>query len=378
MPPLRVLFLADSHLGFDHPLSPRVRRRRRGPDFLANHRRALEPALNGEMDLVVHGGDVFHRSRPHSTLVAQAFEPLIEVAERSVPVFIVPGNHERSRIPHVRFASHPLIHVFDRPRTFQVPVADRRVALLGFPYERDVVRRRFPELIAATGWRAGAADVSLLCVHHCFEGATVGPADFTFRRGPDVIRCRDIPEGLTAVLTGHVHRHQVLTRDLDGHLLPAPVLYPGSVERTAYAEMGEEKGYLVLEIDDGAPHEPRPGSGDGPSPAAPTLRWTFRPLPARPMVAADLRAAGLGSRELRARIATVLAEAPPEAVLRLRLEGRIADDAHGVLSAEALRSLVPPDMNVDVVLADEPRRRRTRRRAARPAPGESGAYPAFL
>ena len=57
--PVRILLLADSHLGFDHPVRPRVRRRRRGEDFLANHRRALRAAVDGKVDLVVHGGDVF-------------------------------------------------------------------------------------------------------------------------------------------------------------------------------------------------------------------------------------------------------------------------------------------------------------------------------
>ena len=56
---IRVLFMADSHLGLDMPATTRVDRRRRGHDFLANHTRALEPALRGDVDVVVHGGDVF-------------------------------------------------------------------------------------------------------------------------------------------------------------------------------------------------------------------------------------------------------------------------------------------------------------------------------
>ena len=42
---VRILLLADSHVGFDLPLAPRVARRRRGHDFLANHSAALEPAV---------------------------------------------------------------------------------------------------------------------------------------------------------------------------------------------------------------------------------------------------------------------------------------------------------------------------------------------
>ena len=53
----RVLLIADTHLGFDLPLRPRVERRRRGPDFFANFDRALEPARRGKVDLLVHGGE---------------------------------------------------------------------------------------------------------------------------------------------------------------------------------------------------------------------------------------------------------------------------------------------------------------------------------
>ena len=33
---IRILFLADTHLGYDLPFRPRIQRRRRGPEFFAN------------------------------------------------------------------------------------------------------------------------------------------------------------------------------------------------------------------------------------------------------------------------------------------------------------------------------------------------------
>lgn len=342
--PVRILFLADTHLGFDLPVAPRVHRRRRGLDFLANYHRALAPALAGEVDAVVHGGDVFHMPGVPATLAIQAFDPLRAVAERGVPVFVVPGNHERARMPHPRFALHPGIHVFDAPRTFRVTLRGVRVAVSGFPYARRDVRSRFGELVSATGWRAGAEDLALLCVHHCFEGAKVGPRNYTFRDAPDVIRGADVPRGVAAVLSGHVHRHQVLTRDLAGRPLPAPVLYPGSTERTAFAEMGEAKGFLLLEME---PAGDRPGGR--------LERWSFRELPARPMVVAEVEAEGAGAPALARRVEGAMEEAPPGAVLRLRVNGRVGEEARAVLAASRLRSVAPPDLNVEVVFADEPR-----------------------
>ena len=55
---IRILIPADTHLGFDLPFRPRIQRRRRGPEFFANFKRAQLPALQGRVDCVVHGGDL--------------------------------------------------------------------------------------------------------------------------------------------------------------------------------------------------------------------------------------------------------------------------------------------------------------------------------
>ena len=40
-----------------------------------------------------------------------------EVADAGIPVFLVPGNHERSRIPFDWLARHPGVHVFKKAET---------------------------------------------------------------------------------------------------------------------------------------------------------------------------------------------------------------------------------------------------------------------
>jgi DNA repair exonuclease SbcCD nuclease subunit len=111
------------------------------------------------------------------------------------------------------------------------------VAFIGFPYTYEI-RRRFPEIFAAASGDTSAAHVRVLRLHHCIEGATCGPGNFTFRFGADVIRSADLPRNVAVTLSGHIHRHQVLR--------PAgrpPVIYAGSVERTSFAEAPEVKGF---------------------------------------------------------------------------------------------------------------------------------------
>jgi len=336
---LRILFLADTHLGFDLATRPRVQRRRRGHDFFAMFERVLREAIQQDYDFLVHGGDVFYRSRVPASLVQRAFMPLKRVAEAGIPVLVVPGNHERSAIPHASLALHPGIHVFDRPRTFVLRKNDCTVAFSGFPYCRRDVRQRFPQLLSDTEWRQHPADVHLLCVHHCFEGATVGPADFTFRFASDVVRLSDIPDAFSAVLTGHVHRHQVLDRDLRGKPLSTPVMYPGSIERTSFAERDEPKGYLSLEEELDA--------------AGGRLTWEFRELPTRPMVIRDLHVAGMSFAAVDAAVRGVLAETPDDAVLRVRVHAKSGVAIPPSLSVPHLRAIAPATMNVEVRYVDE-------------------------
>ena len=338
---VRILLLADTHLGFDLPFHPRVQRRRRGDDFFAMTELALQPALRGEVDLVVHGGDLLYRSRVPAALVEMALAPLIRVAETGVPVYLVPGNHERSKIPLHLWARHPNLHIFDRPRTFLCIRPGGTVALAGWPFVRDVADR-FIQLIDLAGLPAEPADARLLCIHQTVEGAQVGPNDYTFRRGPDIVRGRDIPRDVDAVLAGHIHRAQVLVRDLAGRPLAAPVIYPGSVERTAFAERDETKGYGILTIDPSAPGGSR------------RVTPRFVPLPARPMKVLAFKPDSADPDSVYAGLARQLSLLPADSVARVELEGAHAAAARALLSAARLRSLAPATMNIELA-PDRPR-----------------------
>jgi len=331
---IRVLLIADTHLGFDLPSRPRVERRRRGPDFFANTRLALEPALRGEADLVVHGGDLLYRSKVSAGLVTEALEPLLEVADAGVPVVLVPGNHERSALPYPLLASHRNLHIFDRPRTVELVVGETRVTIGGFPCERDQVRGRFAALVEATGILAVGADVRLLCIHQTVEGARV--KGYTFRHGDDIVRGCDIPSGFAAVLCGHIHRSQILTHDLSGRALRSPVLYPGSIERTSLAEREEPKGYLTLDI------EPNAATGGR------LADWRFHELPARPMFVVTIEATDIAPENLERVLCDEFDRLPNDAVVYLRVEGDLAPGSGEVIRAARLRRLHPPTMTVEL------------------------------
>lgn len=296
---MRVLFVSDTHLGLDLPSRPRVVRRRRGEDFLANYERVLAVARSGAVDVVLHGGDLLYRRRVPLWLAEEAMAPLRELASTGVPVLFVPGNHERSGVQYPLLAIHENLHIFDRPRTVTLAARGLRLAFVGFPYTHEI-RRRFPDVLAEANRDGIEADLRLLCMHQCVEGATCGPGNFTFRFGEDVIRLGDLPGDASVVLSGHIHRHQVLRP-----VGRPPVVYAGSTERTSFAEAPETKGFVILEL-----------SRTGLASVA------FHALPARPWFRCDLEVDGLDTAEVHACFAAAIADTPDDAVVQLRVSGR--------------------------------------------------------
>jgi DNA repair protein SbcD/Mre11 len=329
---IRILLCADTHLGFDEPVRPRVERRRRGPDFFANFQRVLDDARDRRVDLVIHGGDLFFRSRVPGAILDRVYRMLIDFAAFGIPVLIVPGNHERSVLPSSLFLSHPNIRIFTQPETMVFEIAGTKVAVAGFPCDREHVRHRFRSLVAETGLAGTETDVRILCLHQAVEGAQVGPSNFTFRGGSDVVLMTDLPSEVDAVLAGHIHRRQILThRRPDGTSLP--VVYPGSIERTSFAERFEPKGYFDLTI--GGP------GGDGRQ----RLEFAFVPLPARPMedivLGRDLDRSGLRGF-LRSRLAGL----DPDSIVRLNCDEGLPVEARLSVTADLLREVCPATMNI--------------------------------
>ncbi|MDP2312531.1 MAG: metallophosphoesterase [Pseudomonadota bacterium] len=245
---MRLLHVTDTHLGVDRWFRGAPRGWRRGDDHLAAFRAALAPAFRGEVDGVVHTGDLFDRSRPPARAVAEAIALLAEVA-RQVPVALMPGNHDRQGLrAHLAGGGLPGVAIVDRAA--RVRIAGAWLALV--PYLPD-----------PAAWGAAASDVcgegvDLLLAHQAFDGARV--PGFAFRVGSpaDTIGEAHLPPGVRHILCGHIHTRQALA------LGAAVVVHPGSTERTAFLERAETKGSAVWELG-----------------AEPT--WRFVDGPARPM-----------------------------------------------------------------------------------------------
>ncbi len=308
-------------------------------------------------DCVVHGGDLFFRSKIPKALIPLVYDPLIELAESGIPVILVPGNHERGRFPAPLLLGHPRLMVFDSPRCFELSLQGSRFQFTGFPFRRGEIRSAFAQLLEETGYLSRSADQRILCLHQAVDGCRV--ANHVFRNSSDVICRSGIPHHFSAVLCGHIHRFQVLPRFQHNSREYPPVIFSGSTERTSFQEMHEEKGCVMLHFHDSS------------SASVHLQRLQFIPLPARPMV--DLKvnqpivSAESGAALLRRKLSII----PKNAVVRITADSEQISKFPELFRGVRLRELAPDTMNIQLHSRNSaryPRLSETKKRSG----GESG------
>lgn len=242
---MRILQLTDTHLGsrWGLPGAPPDLRAR---DHALACELALAPALRGEVDLVVHSGDLFDRSAPDRDALAAAHRLFGAVARR-VPVVVLPGNHDRRGLS-ASLGAVTGVTVADAPTRHDIG----GFVFATLPYHRDAAA------FAAARRALGAVD--WLVVHQAFDGHRV--PTFRFRVGAqvDTIGAEHLEGHAGPVATGHLHPRQVV------RVGECEVVCPGSTERTAFSEAPQTKGYARWAFSGSA------------------WRWAFVDLPSRPLL----------------------------------------------------------------------------------------------
>jgi DNA repair exonuclease SbcCD nuclease subunit len=330
---VRILLLADTHLGIDLPLDPRIKRRRRGIDFFKNYELALQTAFAKKVDLVIHGGDLFYRSKIPDLLISMAFEPLIKIADSGISVLLVAGNHERSVIRNSMFEKHNNIFIFNSLQSFSFDIKSNHIQITGFPCIRKNIRSQFPNLLQSIEYiYKNQNHIHLLCMHQAVEGAQVGVQNYTFKENHDTIRACDIPAGFTAIHSGHIHRAQVLETDLKGEKLQTNVYYPGSIERTSFAEKNEQKGFLILTCI---------ASNNG----GEVIEQKFIQLPTRPMVECEIRVRNSSRTNIISEILKQSIQWDKNCIVKIKLN-IVTEFNVNIPTLKEIRRVLPESMNI--------------------------------
>jgi exonuclease SbcD len=361
------IHFGDVHLGVETHgrTNPSTGRNTRLDDVLGSLDYIVDRVLGDRVDLVLIGGDIFHRENPHPTEETEFAKRIKRMVEGGAEVVIVLGNHDypsaSGRAAAVEiFPALDLnrVHVVKSPEKIVLPVKGTKVQVLCMPWVRksavlsgeerktltaEEVGRRAEELIAGyVKMLTEDVDPSLpaLFLGHIAlrEASASGVERSTLdTEDPKIPVSLIAKEHITYVGLGHIHRFQ----NLNPKGSP-PVVYSGSIERMDFSEEHEEKGFVIGEIyKEGSRWK---------------CRFQFVPTPARKFRTIEMRG---GEEGFDALFKALQVEEPKGAIVRVRC--RVMDMEEGI-DEKRIREALSSAFSVRIERIFEATERDTRQR----------------
>jgi len=238
--PLRIAHLADTHLGFSAltRLCPTSGRNQRAVDIEHAFAAAVDHIIAaGDIDLVLHAGDVFHHSRPPIQTLIFFVQQMRRLEAAGIPTIVIGGNHDTPRLRNagsildlcavacrnVRFATG-----YDWER-FPLILKDRNVLVTAVPH--GAFTNEQPPNAMLTESDA----INLLVAHGSFDLAV----QHDRRGGADEIEDALLDPRYDYIALGHWHIHEQKRTN---------TFYSGSTERIGLSDLTAKPGYVRVTL----------------------------------------------------------------------------------------------------------------------------------
>jgi len=230
---MRFLHISDTHLGYQqYNLKERER------DYFDVFQEAIDKAIEKNVDFIIHTGDFFHSSRPSNESILDGLYLVKKLKDHKIPIFVIPGNHDRGsgtrdrnaleilsefglRLLNTDFVEYNGVNIFGLK--YISPIHFKRNIVL-----KDILYDLYEKATDKNNFNVLMLHLEFTPVFSSSELQTIS----------------DIPFEYDYVGIGHYHQRQEPIKE-EGRY----VVYPGSTEYTQFNEKSYvEKGCYLVEV----------------------------------------------------------------------------------------------------------------------------------
>ncbi len=235
---MRLIHISDTHLGAGG-LSRKVSSsgiNQREEDICDAFIRAIDHILQINPDLVIHSGDLFHSVRPTNRIINIAIRQLLRLTSADIPVIIISGNHDTPKQRGIG----SIFSFFEIFPGLSLVYQDKYEKIR----RKDLTVHTIPHCLSAATFQSEMEKVEIdqearfnvLTLH----GVVSGIKEFSMGELSELeIPSSLFKKGFDYVALGHYHRYTQVGEN---------VFYAGSTERISMAELGQEKGFVEVNL----------------------------------------------------------------------------------------------------------------------------------
>ena len=311
---MKVLHIADTHLGYStYRKVSNDGINQREKDTYDAFKQFIDYALKSKPDLILHAGDLFDSVRPTNRAITFALQQILRLSKQHIPFIVIAGNHEH---PKLRETGH-IFSIFDHiEHVYPVYKAKYEPISLAIHNEKITVhaipqcptKNEFEDSLKKLKVEP-SADYNIFITHGCVKGIK----EFSMNEFNElIIPTASLKSDFDYISLGHYHKYTKISKN---------AFYSGSPERFTFADAGEQKGFIELELDEKIKHD-------------------FIPLKNRPMIDADhINCSNLSISDLMKKMKeTITGLEPNGKIFRILLEN-IPSPIYRAIDFRALREM---------------------------------------
>ena len=248
---MKLLHFADIHIGMENygKLDPETGLSTRLLDFFKTFDFIVDTAISEKVDAVVFAGDAYKTRDPNPTQQRGFGERIKKIAKAGIPVVLVIGNHDT---PNAEGKANTLdiysaleidnVWISRKPELLEISTNSGNLQIITLPWLHKDEYKSVGDKLKSLYDKIKSNSPAIFLSHCEVEGASYGS-----EKGMAIANDVTVPlpllqdKRLSYVALGHIHKHQVLSKN-------PLVVYAGSPHRIDFGEEKEDKGICLVTL----------------------------------------------------------------------------------------------------------------------------------
>jgi DNA repair exonuclease SbcCD nuclease subunit len=236
---IKVLHVADTHLGYSaYRKTTSEGINQRESDIYNSFKQVIDYAIDNQVDLILHAGDLFDAVRPTNRAITMALYQLLRLSENKIPMIIIAGNHEQPKLQETGHIFNLFEHI-----SYIYPIYHEKYETKNFTLnDETLLIHCLPQINTQNTFQTQLESIK----HHenkdynifLSHGSVQGIKEFSMNEFNEMLLPKNYLSSMfDYVALGHFHTHTKINNT---------AYYSGSTDTFSFSETSKEHGFLEI------------------------------------------------------------------------------------------------------------------------------------